>query len=52
MKHGNSTVTYIEPPVDQNESISDLDYADEEESSIDNLSRRQLFDFHLELRKL
>ena len=52
IKHRDSTKTYIQPPVDTNGSINDVNSADQEESSIDNLSRNQLFDFHVELGKL
>lgn len=42
MKHQDSTKTYIQPLVDPNGDISDLDSADEEEWSIDNVSVNRL----------
>ena len=42
IKHRDSTKIYIQPPVDPNGDISDVDSASEEESSTDNLSPNQL----------
>ena len=41
IKHQDSTKIYIQLPVDPNGDISDVDSANEEESSIDNVSVNQ-----------
>ena len=42
IEHKNITKIFMQPPLDSNGNNSDIDSGDEEDASIDNLSRNQL----------
>ena len=50
INHQDCTRIFIQPPVDANGNISDIDSADEEELSVNNLSGNQLLLPVLELK--
>lgn len=53
IKHQDYTKIYIQPPVDPNRNISDIDPSDEDESSIDKLSGNQLLaSANLEIKRI